>query len=98
MMPTKQHDEQPAVQEKEERRRRDEEKLKTVIGDQVMQTVGRPGNLHTVQVRHLWDDCYRVNVFVGVDAASAKVAHSFFLMADSDGTILKSTPKITRQY
>jgi hypothetical protein len=46
----------------------------------------------------LWEDHYRVNVFVGVDAASAKVANSYFLVADIDGNILTSTPKITRQY
>jgi hypothetical protein len=54
--------------------------------------------LHTVQVRHLWEDHYRVNVFVGLDAASAKVANSYFLVADSDGNIVASTPKITKQY
>jgi hypothetical protein len=39
-----------------------------------------------------------VNILVGLDAASAKVAHSYFLVADSDGNVLASTPKITRQY
>jgi hypothetical protein len=38
-----------------------------------------------------------VNILVGLDAASVKVAHSYFLVADSDGNILASTPKITRQ-
>ena len=71
---------------------------KTVIGKHVIHTLGQPANLHTVQVRHLWEDHYRVNVFVGVDAASAKVASSYFLVADSNGNILASTPKITKQY
>ena len=39
-----------------------------------------------------------LNVFVGVDAVSAKVAHSYFLVADGDGNFLGSTPKITKQY
>jgi hypothetical protein len=51
-----------------------------------------------VQVRSLWGDHYRVNVFVGPDPAMAKVAHSYFLVADGDGNILASTPTITRQY
>jgi hypothetical protein len=50
------------------------------------------------QVRPLWQDHYRVNVFIGADAASAKIAHSYFLVVNSDGNIIASTPKITRQY
>jgi hypothetical protein len=49
-------------------------------------------------VQRLWEDHYRVNVLVGVDAASAKVAHSYFLVADPNGTIIASTPKIRREY
>jgi len=71
---------------------------KTVIGKLVIHTLGQPGHLHEVQVRSLWGDHYRVNILVGLDAASAKVAHSYFLTADSDGNIVASTPKITRQY
>jgi hypothetical protein len=35
---------------------------------------------------------------VGAETASAKVLHSYFLVADLDGNIIESTPKITRQY
>jgi hypothetical protein len=72
--------------------------LKALMGEQVMRALGQPGSLYQVQVRPLWEDHYRVNVFVGVDAASAKVAHSYFLVADSDGKIVASTPKITKTY
>jgi len=41
--------------------------------------------LHKVQVRRLWDDHYRVNVLIGEDAASAKIANSYFVEADGDG-------------
>jgi len=68
------------------------------IGGHVMHTLGQPGDLHGVQIRRLWKDHYRVNVLIGVDAASAKVAHSYFLVADSDGNILAATPTITRKY
>jgi len=92
-MPTKQEDEQHADQEKQAR-----QQLSAVIGKHVIHTLGHPGDLYTVQVRQLWEDRYRVNVLVGLDAASTKVAHSYFLVADSDGNITASTPKITRQY
>src|SRR5262245_7608048 len=92
-MPTKQQDEQHTDQEKPER-----PQLTAAISKHVMHTLGQPGDLYRLQVRQLWDAHYRVNVLVGVDAASAKVAHSYFLVVDGDGNILASTPTITRQY
>jgi hypothetical protein len=96
MMPTKQQDNQ----EKQEKARRSEERhlLNAVIGKQVMHTLGQPDELRGVQVRPLWDDHYRVNVLVGPDAASVKVAHSYFLVADGQGNVVTSTPSITKQY
>ena len=46
----------------------------------------------------LWDDHYRVNVLVGPDAATAAVAHSFFVVVDGAGAVVRSTPAITRRY
>ena len=74
------------------------EALSNVIGEQVLHTLGAPGDLLKVQVRPLWEDRYRVNVLVGGNAASARVAHSYFLVADGDGNITAATPKIARQY
>ncbi|HEY1860198.1 MAG TPA: hypothetical protein VGG61_07580 [Gemmataceae bacterium] len=73
-------------------------RLDAAISKQVLLGLGQPEGLHLVQVRFLWEDHYRVNVFVGVDAASAKVAHSYFLVADGAGKILASTPKIMSRY
>jgi len=72
--------------------------LHGVIEKHVMQTLGRPGDLQRVQVRRLWDDRYRVNVVVGLDAASAKIPHSYFLVVDGDGNIVASNPAIAKQY
>ncbi len=68
------------------------------ISGQVMHALGQPGDLHRVEVRPLWEDHYRVNVLVGLDAASVRVAHSYFLVTDEKGTIVTATPTITRQY
>jgi hypothetical protein len=92
-MSTKPQGQQPTEPEDQGRSR-----LDAVIGKQVMHTLGQPDDLHRVQVHQLWEDHYRVNVIVGVDAASARVANSFFLVADGDGNIVASTPQITRQY
>jgi hypothetical protein len=72
--------------------------LNALVGQHVMHTLGRPADLHTVQVRRLWEDRYRVNVLTGRDATSVKFTHSYFLVVDTAGAIVTSTPAITRQY
>ena len=72
--------------------------LNALVGEQVLHALGEPRNLLKVQVRPLWDGNYRVNVFVGADAAYAKIPHSYFVVADGDGNVLDASPKIHRQY
>jgi hypothetical protein len=69
-----------------------------LLGEQVLHMLGTPGNLLTVQVRMLWKDHYRVNLFVGPDAASAQITNSYFLVVGTNGSIMTSTPEITKQY
>ena len=76
----------------------DQQRLGAAISKQVIAALGLPACLHEVQVRRLWDDNYRVNVFVGLDAASAKVANSYFLTVDRDGHIVTSKPEIKKLY
>lgn len=92
-MPTKELDNQKVEQGKQT-----QEQRSSVIAGQLLQTLGRPAALYRVEIRHLWDDHYRANVFVGADAASTRVAHSFFMVADEDGNIIASVPDITRKY
>ncbi len=72
--------------------------LGPVIGKQVMQALGKPDDLLRVEVRQLWAAYYRVNVLTGKDAASIRIANSYFLEADGDGNIVGSTPTIARTY
>jgi hypothetical protein len=51
-----------------------------------------------VQVRRLWGNRYRVNVFVGPDAATARIAHGYFVTVDPGGAIVASDPEIRRRY
>jgi hypothetical protein len=92
-MPTKQQSKPPADQPQQ-----DPQVHEGVIANHVMHILGQPGDLHRVQVRLLWEGHYRVNVLVGGDPTSVKVAHSFFLVADDNGRIRESSPEITRQY
>jgi hypothetical protein len=91
----------PATQQREDAKdlaQHQRETLYDLIGERLIHTLGAPDNLLKVQVRQLWDDHYRANVFVGADASSAKVAHSYFLVVDADGNVLSSTPQIAKLY
>ena len=92
-MPSKQQDHSSNDIEQQER-----QQLSAKIGNDVLRTLGQPSDLHCLQVRVLWKDHYRVNVLVGIDVVSARVAHSYFVVGDSDGKILTSAPQITRAY
>jgi hypothetical protein len=72
--------------------------LDAVIVEQVLHALGRPPELHAVQVRHLWLDRLRVNVLVGADASCVRVGHSYFLAVSEDGNLITSDPKIVRMY
>ena len=88
----------PATRQRENGERQQGESRKARIAEQVILALGKPGDLLTVQVRHLWQTCYRVNVFVGPNVISGRVSNSYFLKADEDGVIIASTPTVTKQY
>jgi hypothetical protein len=69
-----------------------------IILVQLMKALGRPTALYRVEVRHLWDNHYRANVFVGTAVTSVRIAHSFFLRIDEDDNIVASMPSISRKY
>ena len=72
--------------------------LDELIREQVMHALGTPADLIDVQVRKLWDDHYRVNVLVGPNPASVRLTNSYFVETDSNGSYIKTTPKIVKQY
>jgi hypothetical protein len=93
-MPTQQ-DSKP--DDPQELRRQERAACKKRIGERVIKALGHSDHFRTVQVRSLWGQHYRVNVFIGADAASAKIAHSYFVEVDLEGNIIESTPKIDVQ-
>jgi hypothetical protein len=89
----------PVTKQREQRENPDQHKADTwnaLIREQVIHALGKPTDLLLVQVRPLWGSRYRVNIFVGSDAASARLTNSYFLTADDDGKIISSTPPITK--
>ena len=78
--------------------RLNQQRLESVIGGHVLDQLGCPGASHSIRVRHLWADNYRVNVFVGEAASFAQIAHSYFVSSDGEGRILESRPAIRKHY
>lgn len=78
--------------------RHNKEAIDAVIREQVLHCLGTPADLFRLQVQHLWEDHYRVNVFRGVNAASVCIAESYFIEVGGNGNIVASTPPITRRY
>jgi hypothetical protein len=74
------------------------ETFRVLIAEQVMHSLGEPKDLIMVQVRWLWEDRYRVNVFVGAAVTSAQIVNSYFLIVDSNAKIMTATPSIIKQY
>jgi hypothetical protein len=72
--------------------------LNDLISEQVVHSLGSPGDLLKVEVRPLGGDRYRVNVFVGTHVTSARISDSFFLTVDGEGNIVTSSPEIVRVY
>jgi hypothetical protein len=69
-----------------------------LIREQVLHSLGAPGDLLNVDVRRLWSDRFRVNVLVGNAYCTARICDSFFLITNPDGIIIDSCPKIERLY
>ena len=89
------------AKEQEQRKNRAKdlgEALNALIAEQVVHILGKPEGLHQVQVRPLWGNYFRVNVLIGADAVTFRIANSYFVEGDNDGNIVKSTPKIAKQY
>ncbi len=92
MATTLQHD-------RDEQLRRDvRDKLDDLIAERVVHLLGTPEDLLSVQVRWVGSDRCRVNVLVGKDVISGRIAHSFYLTTDTDGNILTSSPEVAKVY
>ncbi|MBY0229568.1 MAG: hypothetical protein K2W96_09840 [Gemmataceae bacterium] len=68
------------------------------LARRVLLALGSPPALLLVKAHHLWESRFRVNVLVGQNAACACVAHSYFVEAGDDGTVLQAFPPLMRRY
>jgi hypothetical protein len=74
------------------------DRREAVIRAGVLAALGRPPRLYRVAVVPLWGDHYRVNVMIGDDPTAIRIPHSYFLVADQRGNVIKSTPGIQNSY
>jgi hypothetical protein len=81
----------------DDREERAQARLQTVVERHVVGALGSLEDLYRVQVTSLWEGHYRVNVFTGADATSARILHSFFVRTDGDGAVVACTPAIRRR-
>jgi len=99
MTTTEQHEHQRNLREQDRKlKAHKREMFRALIAEQVMYCLGEPKDLIQVQVRRLWEDRYRANVFVGAGITSATIVNSYFLVTDSNGKIIDATPTIKKQY
>jgi hypothetical protein len=59
--------------------------LEAVVRDNVLFDLGKPPGQHRVQVKCVYGASYRVNVFIGPDISSFKLAHSYILTVQRYG-------------
>lgn len=82
--------------EREQPRRDEDGLLEAVVRDSVLAALGRPAVNYRMQVKRVFGNNYRVNLFVGPDVSSLTIAHSYFLSTDGNGKILTCNPPIVR--
>ena len=76
----------------------EQERLKTLVREQVLHALGEPHNLFRLHVQPQRDGNYRVNVFVGTNAAKFKISYNCFVEADDEGKVLSSSPTTHELY
>jgi hypothetical protein len=74
-----------------------ERDLTAVIRERLLLALGEPSELSRVQVKPLWGNRYRANVFVGTGFA-VRMAHSYFLAVGDEGEIVSASPPLKREY
>lgn len=84
-------------QEQSEADKQDRQRTDSAVGQNVRSCLEPTWDIQRVQVRRLWETRYRVNVYVGANAATASMAISYFLVTDEVGNIIESSPALVRR-
>jgi len=80
--------------------------LENAVEASVLELLGTPKNLFKITTRHLWDNRFRVTVYVTVQKSgeygdlfdARSISDSHFIHATPEGGVLKSNPVIKKKY
>lgn len=79
------------------------ERMVTLIGGRILKRLGKPRYFYKVDVHHLWDNKWRVNVWIktiseeGVGVVpSHSISDSFFVTVKNNR--ISTSPKIVKKY
>ena len=75
------------------------------VKEQVLQKLGTPKNLFRITAGNMWENKWRVNVWLthkwqgdGTEVDTHLIDHSYFIHTAEDGTITKSSPEIEKEH
>ena len=75
------------------------------VKEQVLEKLGKPNNLNFVRASNIFDNRWRVDVWCFFDSTKtimptkcSKIFHSYFIHTSGSGEIIKSDPKIEKEY
>ena len=79
------------------------EELKEAIEQKVLKRLGKPPGFYSIGARHLWDNKWRVNVWIKFYNSTDKVVPSFaitdsFFVEVSKTNRVSTSPKIVKKY
>ena len=82
-----------------------QQELVAFVKEQVLLKLGTPKNLSHITAGNLWDNRWRVNVWCTHKpkgevcmVETLSIDYSYFIHTSEDGTIIKSSPKIEKEY
>lgn len=84
------------------RSRREQKELEEKVVDKILNRLGKPHNLHGATAKNVFDNKWRVNIWVEEPsdghsvAKTYSIAHSFFCELTEGGT-LRTNPKIEKR-
>ena len=81
------------------------QELEAFVKEQVLQKLGTPTNLSHITAGNMWENRWRVNVWCTHEprgevcmVKAQSIDYSYFIHTSEDGTIIKSSPKIEKEY
>ena len=79
------------------------EELKEAIEQKVLKRLGKPPSFHKIEARHLWDNKWRVNIWIKFYNTGDKVVPGFsitdsFFVEVSKTNRVSTSPKIVKKY